>query len=102
MLAVKSRVSNGAETVLVLNTRNPSHTGEKVAAEPIMSLSRSLGFVVQPEETLRNSLEARLPFRLWARADRGSYPPPIAPFLHPCIHIHMQWTLMPLCPWSLT
>ena len=66
MLPVKYRVSNGAGTVLELNTRNPSHIGEKVAAEPVMSLSRSLGIIVQPKETLRNSLEARLPFQLWA------------------------------------
>ena len=60
MLAVKYRVSNGAGTVPALNTRNPSPTGGKVAAEPIMSLSRSLGLIVQPEETLRSSLEAGL------------------------------------------
>lgn len=66
MLAVKYRVSNGAGTVLALNTRNPSHIGKKVAAEPVMSLSRSLGLIVQPEETLRNSLEAGLPFQLGA------------------------------------
>ena len=94
-MLVKYRVSNGARTTVpVLNTRNPSHKGRNVAAEPVMSVSRFLGLTLQPEETLRGHLEDGLPFRMWPHVVEGRLPfAPYAPFVHPC-------ALTPLCPWS--